>query len=60
VLDARGRQVAVLVDGFRAAGEHTVHWDGRDSSGNVEGSGLYLLEIETPAFRQVRKMLLVR
>jgi hypothetical protein len=60
VLDVTGREVAVLVDGMQTAGTHTVRWNGKDRSGNIARSGLYLYKITTPSFRRIRKMLLIR
>jgi alpha-amylase len=46
VFDAAGRQVAVLQDGPREAGEHAVTWNGRDGRGRPAAAGAYLVRIE--------------
>lgn len=56
-----GQRVAVLVDNEkRAAGKHTVQWDGRDKTGNLVPSGVYIYKIESGDFSQARKMLLMK
>lgn len=52
VFDIAGRRVATLVDGFRAAGEHEIAWDGTGEAGRV-GSGMYFARI-TSADQQAR------
>ncbi len=41
VHDIAGRQVAVLANGRRPAGLHSVSWDGLDNSGRPVGSGVF-------------------
>jgi hypothetical protein len=47
VFDARGRSVAVLHDGFSAAGLRQFDWDGRDDSGRVQPGGVYLFRLDS-------------
>ena len=60
VLSARGRLVAVLEDGPKQAGEHTVFWDGTDRRGNPAASGVYLLVFRAGPFRRTAKITLLR
>ncbi len=60
IYDLTGRRVAVLADGRREAGRHTVTWEGRDASGRAVSGGLYLLRIEAGGFRQTKKLLLMK
>lgn len=46
VFDLAGRKVATLVDGFRAAGEHEVAWDGTSNYGRSV-SGFYFARMST-------------
>jgi len=55
VYDIRGREVAVLVDGVQAAGEHVVSF-----SGTGLASGIYFYRLETPKGVLVNKMALVK
>lgn len=47
VFDVAGRHLGTLVDGFRAAGEHEVAWDGSSSHGRA-ASGVYFARVSTP------------
>ena len=58
--DLLGRLVTTLVDGPVAAGEHPVHWDGRDAAGREVASGTYLVRLQTAAGTATRKLLLAR
>lgn len=55
VYDVRGREVAVLVDGYQPAGTHDAAW-------NASGvpSGVYFCRITTGTFSATRKMCLLR
>ena len=57
-----GQKVRTLVEGAKEAGSHSVIWNGRDESGKVLSSGIYLYRLKTEQgdFVQVKKMLLVR
>ena len=56
IFDVQGRLVRTLVDGFEFAGEHTVHWDGRDQRGVAPGSGLYFTLLSSPDGTFTRKI----
>jgi flagellar hook assembly protein FlgD len=60
IYDVAGRQVAVLTDGVRAAGRHTVPWDGRDTRGNVVPDGVYFVRLETADWVTSRKVVIAR
>jgi C1A family cysteine protease len=60
VYDAAGRLVAVLADGRRSEGPHSIVWDGTDSFGGDVASGVYFLRLETDRGAATRKMVLVR
>ncbi len=55
VFDAMGRSVAVLTDGMRTLGQHSVRFDGR-----ILPSGLYVYRLQAGTETLVRKMMLVR
>ena len=55
-----GQRVATLVQGVRAAGTYSVHWDGRDNGGWELASGVYFYTLRTGARLQTRKLVLVR
>lgn len=49
ILDASGRRVRGLVTGATTAGEHTIHWDGRDDGGAQTAAGVYFARLAHPA-----------
>jgi hypothetical protein len=55
VYDVNGRQVAVLVDETKAAGNYTVQFDASHLS-----SGIYLYRLETTEKVLSRKLMLVK
>ena len=63
VYDVLGREVAILVDGTRAAGFHTAHWD---ASSMPSGVYIYRLRVvdgsnhETIRYSETKKMVLLR
>lgn len=60
VFDILGRPVVTLVDEYRSAGRHSVHWDGRDRHGRHLATGVYLCRMQTGPDQQIRPMLLLR
>jgi len=60
VYDVAGRLVSVLVDEELEAGEHSVEWNGTDSSGNDVSSGTYFVRMLTGGSVAERKMVLMR
>ena len=60
VYNTFGEEVARLVDGERPAGVHEVVWDGRNLSGIAVSTGVYFYKIDAGAFRDVRKMVLMK
>ena len=65
IYDVTVQRVATLVSGLRAAGTHSLRWDGRDNAGRQRASGVYLYRLEAEAMTgdrivQTRKLLLLR
>ena len=60
VYNLLGQEVVVLVRGYREAGYYRAVWDGRDARGRVVSSGIYLVQMVSGRFSDVRKMLLVK
>jgi hypothetical protein len=60
VFNVLGQTVATLVDGERTAGYHTISWDGRDGSGSLVASGVYIYRVSAGGFRASAKMILIR
>jgi hypothetical protein len=60
IYNIRGELIRNLVGSFQPAGDFSVVWDGRNDRGQVAASGIYLIRIEAGAFRQMRKMMLIK
>ena len=61
IYDTLGRVVSTLVNGaMQQPGTYSVQWNGRTASGGQLASGMYFYSLETPTFRQVRQMVLVK
>ena len=61
VYDSLGRVVTTLVNGaVQQPGTYQVQWDGRTASGVQPASGVYFYSLETPDFRQVKQMVLIK
>lgn len=60
VYDLLGKPVRRLVDGEVSVGEHSVQWDGRDESGTIVDSGLYLARFEGGSEVQTIRMVLLK
>ena len=60
IYDTGGRLVRQLVQETRAAGEHAVAWDGRDTAGRPVASGVYFYRLEAGDFTGTRRMLLLK
>ena len=59
IVDAQGREVAILASGDYHAGRYQVEWDGRSDGGPVR-SGLYFVELMTPGKRFVSRVAIIR
>jgi len=60
IVDVTGRTVATVVDGWRSAGAHTAHWDGRRSGGTPAPSGVYVARLEAAGATGARKLVLMK
>ena len=57
VYDVSGRLVADLARGLRAAGEHSVRWDGRNSEGTRVAPGAYYAVLSTGNRSSARRVI---
>ncbi len=60
VFNLLGQKVRVLVDDNRAAGAHSIVWDGRSEAGVPVGSGIYFYRLVSGPFAETKRMLLIR
>ena len=55
-----GQKVATLLEGTHSAGNHSLHWNGRDDAGRPLASGVYIYRLLTGDTAHTRKLLLLR
>ena len=60
IYDTQGRHIYAKTLGYRKAGSHTAHWDGRNAAGEPVASGVYFYSIQAGDFHATRKMLIRR
>ena len=60
VYDLTGREVRRLVASQQSAGEHQAIWNCADSAGNAVPRGVYLIRLDTPGSRSVKKAVVAR
>ena len=60
VFDVKGRRVRQLFQGTLPAGPHSFTWDGRDTAGRLQSSGVYFYRVQALDEMQVRKMVMAR
>lgn len=49
-----------LIQDEMKVGEHTATWNGRSDEGAAARPGFYFYRLDTPGFRQTRKMVLLQ
>ncbi|MBW6514259.1 MAG: T9SS type A sorting domain-containing protein [Candidatus Syntrophosphaera sp.] len=60
IYNLKGQLVATLLDGEKAAGNHSLVWNGNDASGRPVSSGVYFCRMEAPEHSSTRKMLMLK
>jgi len=60
IFNILGKKVKTLINKKIVDGRHQIAWDGTDEFGQILASGLYLYRIQTDAFSQVRRMILMK
>jgi flagellar hook assembly protein FlgD len=59
IFDVTGRLITTLLDGELTEGEHSLRWDGTDSSGRAVRSGVYFCRLRAGSEIAARKMVLI-
>ena len=60
IFTTTGQLVRTLISGNQFPGAHAVVWDGRDNSGQIVSSGVYLYQLKIEDQVQTRKLILVK
>ncbi|MGI9174234.1 MAG: T9SS type A sorting domain-containing protein [Rhodothermales bacterium] len=60
VYDVTGREVVRLVDEAMEPGQYEATWEGRDATGRLLSSGVYLYRLEAGPFTQTKSMVLLK
>jgi hypothetical protein len=60
IYNIKGQQIRTMVKQNYSQGEHKVKWDGKDGSGQISGSGVYLYSIRTSSGRYTGKMVMLK
>ncbi len=60
VYNLLGQEVRTLVSEEKAVGTYTVQWDGKDKSGGVLPSGMYLYRMSAGNFVETKKMIFMK
>ncbi|MCM2304468.1 MAG: PepSY domain-containing protein [Elusimicrobia bacterium] len=55
-----GTYIATLLDADMPAGRGSLDWDGRNVSGSVVASGIYLLRIDAPGIHKTQKIAIIK
>lgn len=60
IFNVEGRKVRTLVNEFQTAGRKSIGWNGQDDRHATVSSGVYFLQLSAGAFRETKKMILMR
>ncbi len=60
IFDVSGRHILDVLDEDYPSGRHTLVWNGMTDSGQLVGSGVYLVTLHTEQAKTFRKMIIVR
>jgi len=60
IFNVEGKKVTTLASGFRPAGSYKVTWGGKDESGRMVASGLYIYQLKAGDSAEIKKMTLLQ
>lgn len=60
VFNLTGARIRTLLNEIKAAGNHSILWDGTNQAGETVASGIYILHLKSGAYRQTRKMIFLK
>jgi len=56
IYDILGKRIRLLENGSKTRGEHQVHWDGRDWTGQMVASGIYIYRLDIENYHKSGKV----
>ncbi len=60
VFNVVGQRIRVLLDDELPAGAHSAVWDGRETSGQMVGSGVYFYRLKSQNFSDIKRMVFLK
>ncbi len=60
VYNVKGQLVRTLINDVKAAGNHTVVWNGKDNNGRSVSSGIYYYKMNTGKYSSTKKMIMMK
>jgi len=60
VYNVSGQRIRTLASGERSAGRYWARWDGKNDSGKLVSSGVYLCRLQTGGFAQTQSVVVLR
>ncbi len=60
IYDISGKEIIELFNDKQYAGNHTIQWNGKDSSGKSVASGMYFIQIKSGKISQTQKIVFIR
>lgn len=60
IYNLQGQEIRTLISGPLEAGRHAIRWNGRDNTGKLAPSGVYLYKLRVNGFEETRKMTLMK
>jgi flagellar hook assembly protein FlgD len=58
--DLMSHEIKVLANQEQEAGAYEVRWDGRDASGNLVPSGIYIYSLQVGSYRSSKKLMVLK
>jgi hypothetical protein len=60
VFNSKGMKLVTLLDEVKAAGNHSIVWNGKDSGGKAVSSGVYFYQMRAGDYHKTHKMILMK
>jgi photosystem II stability/assembly factor-like uncharacterized protein len=60
IYDGLGKELLTLLNSYQTSGEHSIKWDGKDGSGNIVSSGLYIYRIDAGKNSESKMMMFLK